>query len=331
VYLLGVDGGGTKTAAVLFDTDRGIVRSLSLAGGNICVVGQSGCEKLLQEIISRLLAGIALSELAYATFGFAGAGRPAERTVVESAAGKSGFKTFCVKTDAQILHYSFFGDTQGIMIASGTGSVCLVNTPDGQYRQIGGWGYILGDGGSGFHIGKLAIAHALHNHETGRKQTRLTQALLKFYQVHSPAELVTLTYSSASSQRFVASCSCLVDKLANDNDPDALEVMDCAGLALVELAQTAMNVCANPESGKYNIALAGSVLSAGSVLERRFKRIMGIESKSIQYFTQQCTPAAAAVLYSASQCGCHLSQLHRQTLSNVTFIGSDSSMNEYKQ
>jgi len=324
LYYLGVDGGGTKTAAVLFDTDSGSVRLLSLAGGNICVLGKSGCEKLLEEITSRLLSDLSPVEVACSTFGFAGTGRPAERALVESVIAKLGFQNFSVKTDAEILHYSFFGDTSGILIASGTGSVCLVNTPDGHYHQIGGWGFILGDEGSGFHIGKLAISHALNVLDTGRERTALTQALLRFYHVNNPTELVTQTYFSTSPQRFVASCSRLVDELAGGDDPDAQEVIDCACRGLVELAKTAMKWCVNPGTEKFNFALAGGVLNGDSVIRRTFKRMIGASKETIEYFTQQYTPAAAAVLYSAAQCNYHISENDRRTLSNINFIASDS-------
>ncbi|MEN6306251.1 MAG: BadF/BadG/BcrA/BcrD ATPase family protein [Anaerohalosphaeraceae bacterium] len=316
MYFLGIDGGGTKTAAILLNTDTGQARSLSLPGGNICVLGQSGCKSLLAQIIAKLLSGIQTDEIAYATFAFAGTGRPTERGWVETVAAELGFRQFSVITDAQLLHYSFFADTPGILIASGTGSVCLLTTPDGQYRQLGGWGYLLGDAGSGFHIGRLAIGGALDHMDKGRQPTRFTEALLQFYHAQSLRELITLTYAAPSPQRFVASCAQQVIELAADNDPDALHIVESATDALVQLARTAIHHM-QASSGKIQIALAGGILTADSIVSRIVKHKLSESNKTIEYMPQLCTPAAAAVFHAAARHGFSICDKDRQTLSNL--------------
>lgn len=328
MYFLGIDGGGTKTAAVLLNTDTGQTQSLSLPGGNVCVLGQSGCKSLLAQIIAKLLPGIPPADIAHATFGFAGTGRPSERGWVETAAAELGFRQYTVITDAQLLHYSFFAGTPGILIAAGTGSVCLLTTPDGQYRQLGGWGYLLGDTGSGFHIGKFAIAHALHTMDAGREPTRLTKALLKFYHAQSPRELITLTYAAPGSQRFVASCARQVIKLAVADDPDALYVIQSAAEALVELARTAIHHMQTP-SDKIQIALAGGILSADSIVSRIFKSRLSESNKTIEYMPQRCIPAAAAVLLAAARHGFSICDKDRHTLSNLHLTDTESPDSEH--
>jgi N-acetylglucosamine kinase-like BadF-type ATPase len=323
LYFLGVDAGGSKTDAILLDTGGGDVRAIRLGPGNICSLGRAGCAVLLDEMCDRLLAGISPSAVTGSTFAFAGAGRESERALLRSVIAERGFGDFTVMTDAEILHYSFFGDTPGILIASGTGSVCLVSTQPGVYRQLGGWGYILGDEGSGFYVGRLAISDALDCRDHGRKPTRLTRELLRFYKVDSPEKLISLTYSSQSPQQLVASCARLVVELAERNDHDAMKVIDAAASALVELARKAVDVYTTAVSGKVNLALAGGILNADSVVARRFREMIAADNDHIEYFERQCSPAVAAVMYSAARCGYNLCQQERQKLSDANPNGID--------
>ena len=319
MYYIGVDGGGTKTAAILFDTAAGDVRTLRLGSGNICLLGKTGCIEMLKELKNRLLSEISADQIAYSTFAFAGAGRPAERAMLESAVKEYGFKQFSVLTDAELLHYSFFENSPGILIASGTGSVCLLNSPDGSYHQIGGWGYVLGDQGSGFHIGKLAISHILATMDSGWEPTKLIESLLDFYKIRNPKDLISHVYAASSPQVFVASCAERVDELAGQGDCIALGIIDTAAEALVQLATKAMVYCKKNNIDTFNIALAGNVLKAGSRISLRFQEKMNSSAPNIEYCIPQFVPAAGAVMYSAVRDGYMFSEQEKQKLSKVEF------------
>ena len=62
----------------------------------------------------------------------------------------AGIENFSLMTDAEILNYAVFGDEPGILLASGTGSICVFKDQQNRYQQIGGWGYLLGDEGKRF-------------------------------------------------------------------------------------------------------------------------------------------------------------------------------------
>jgi len=314
LYYIGVDGGGTKTTAILFDTVTGEVRLSCLGGGNICVLGKTGCIEIFKELTNQLLSNAPANQIAYSTFAFAGAGRLAERSILESVVKECGFKQFSILTDAELSHYSFFGDSLGILIASGTGSVCLVNPENGKYHQIGGWGYILNDSGSGFHIGKLAISHAMEIHDSGFQVTKLTEFLLDFYRVSNPTELISQTYMAKSPQTFVASCAEQVDKLAKEGEPTAVKIISTAAESLVDLAKKAMAYCEKTNTDTFKIAMAGSVLNADSQMSQRFRENMSKYAPNAEYCTQQWAPAVGAVLHSAARDGHALSEQNKQQL-----------------
>jgi len=165
MYFLGVDGGGTKTAAILMDAQGNVLRTTRKGTGNIAVLDRGSVAQLIRSILQELLPEGDTENIRWATFAFAGAGRPQEREAVTAIIRNTGIRNFTVLSDAEILYYSVFGEEQGILISAGTGSICLVKGKDNQYHQIGGWGYLLGDEGSGFYIGSIPfdgkIAHVL--------------------------------------------------------------------------------------------------------------------------------------------------------------------------
>ena len=316
MYLLGLDGGGTKTAAALYNSSTGEIHTQFLGCGNVCVLGRDGCVKLFEQMLCGLLSEVDISKIDFSTFAFAGVGRTAQQKILESVATEFGFKRFTVVTDAQILHYSFFKNELGVLISSGTGSICLVN-PFGDHIQIGGWGYILGDDGSGFHIGKLSISHILEEFQSGKSPSKLSLALLDYYAVDNASELITKTYSSDSPQTFVASCARIITRLGQNGDQLAIEIIDTASASLVKLASKAIKLC--PTGTKVKIALAGGVLSGESFIAFRFKQLIKDKFGEIDYIDQEYQPAAAAVIYSAQQNGNPLMKRDLEILSKADF------------
>ena len=144
MYFLGVESGGTKTTAVLVDaqTDN-LVRFITLSGGNVSVIGKEATQKLISEILTTLNLEKNPGELIWSTFALAGTGRVREKQIATELIKSAGIEHFSLVTDAEILNYAAFEDKPGILLASGTGSICIFKDKENQYRQIGGWGYLL--------------------------------------------------------------------------------------------------------------------------------------------------------------------------------------------
>ena len=317
MYFLGVDGGGTKTAAILMDAQGKVVRTTRKGTGNIAVLDRGSVAQLIRSILQELLPDGDTENIRWATFAFAGAGRPQEREGVTAIIRNTGIRNFTVLSDAEILYYSIFGEEQGILISAGTGSICLVKGKDNQYHQIGGWGYLLGDEGSGFYIGSKAIRKALHDAELGLPPSRLTEKLLTFYGIGQPKSLITVVYSSVNPVRLIASCARLVCEMAEHGDPEALAIVDDAAQALLNMALEAIRYFGGEMSQQYNISLAGSILTEIDIVARKFKEKAAGLGLQLQYITPRMETAAAAVLYSFQQAGIEPGEKVRQQLQKL--------------
>lgn len=160
-YKIGVDGGGTKTEFILVEP-AGTVAARHLAPGcNPSQVGPTRARELLCSGLDALL-GQANSEAPKskitATHLYM-AGSPAFwREVADSL---QGFGTVTTGPDSLPVLELATGGAPGLVLHAGTGSFVAARAPDGSVHYTGGLGWKLGDAGSGFDLGRRAIAHAL--------------------------------------------------------------------------------------------------------------------------------------------------------------------------
>lgn len=296
MYFLGVDGGGTKTTAILADIAKNKTLAIKAGPGNIAVLDRGSTAHLLRTLIAGLSIQHETDQIQHATFAFAGAGRPNEKQVVCELISALGINEFAVMTDAEILYYSIFEDQQGILVHSGTGSFCMVRNAEGRLIQLGGRGYLLGDEGSGFDIGRMAIQNALYDDSLGKSQSILTKELLAFYGIQTPGEFISIIYSSNNPPNLFASCAALVCDLAEAGNKDALQIIEKASSTLIDVAIEAVGLLAPAAS--YDIALTGGVIARPSILQKQFRQKADEKNIRFQFREQEFPPAAAALLHS---------------------------------
>ncbi|MFQ5708512.1 MAG: BadF/BadG/BcrA/BcrD ATPase family protein [bacterium] len=317
MYFLGVDGGGSKTTAVLSDLDGKVVRTNAGGPANVAVLDKETLAQLVKEIIQGLLGDESVDKVRWATFGLAGAGRQEEKQAVQEILAELGLAHFSVMTDAELLYYAIHGDRRGILISAGTGSIAILRNRQSVLEQLGGWGYLLGDEGSGFDVGRMAIRAVLKAVEKGQRPSELTHELLAFYQVARPQDLVTRVYSAANPQQFVASCAKLVCEQALQGEPNARGIVEAAAGALIQLAVRAVERL--DSTPPYTMALAGSLLSHNSPVAKLFKEKAKRQNLSLQYKNPVMPPAAAGVLHSVSKAGEPISQELVERMRRVRF------------
>src|SRR5204862_1881072 len=122
--------------------------------------------------------------------GIAGVDRAGDQNVVREIMDRIGYKaTILIVNDALIALQAGIGDAPGIVVVSGTGSIAYGRNAQGEAARAGGWGHVLGDEGSGYWIGRLAL-RAVVRHADGRgRATRLTPLLLGHFGLTGAAEL----------------------------------------------------------------------------------------------------------------------------------------------
>lgn len=300
-FYLGIDAGGTKTAAVLCDTSGTTLRTCQLGPGNIAVLDRGTIAQLIRNILAKLLQGDATSAIGWACCAFAGAGRPEEKATVSELIRTLGLSQFTIMTDAEIRYYSIFGDDCGILVSAGTGSICLVKTDDQRLLQIGGWGYLLGDEGSGYDIGRRAIKSVLQDLSNNESPSSFSNKLMLFYGLEKQENLISIIYSSPNPPKLIASCAKFVCEQADAKNPEALEIVEETTSSLVQYALQAAKLISSSPMKKYKVALAGGIFRNNSVVYRKFTEKIKEKGLNLDYVKQELEPAAAAALFALKQ------------------------------
>lgn len=267
-YYLGVDGGASKTSALLIDQD-GTQLGHGLAGpSNHLRIGLETATRNIERAVNIALveAGMAIREIEYAYCGIAGADHPAHRQrVIESLKIFFPHGNFIVDNDARIALTGAIGFGSGVVIISGTGSVAFGRNEELQEARAGGWGPTIGDEGSGYGIARDGLSAIVRAYDGRGKATKMTELLCYDYDMCSPEDLPRFVYATTTHADDIARYGKLVIEAARMGDEVAQEILHRAGqeLAACVLAvgrRLRINETAFP------VAYVGGAFHAGELL-----------------------------------------------------------------
>jgi N-acetylglucosamine kinase-like BadF-type ATPase len=242
--LLGIDGGGSQTRAAIEDT-AGVVLGKGLAGSsNHQSVGFTAATRALHAAIeaARLDAGLeSYIPFDAACFGLAGAGRPDDQVRFTAWAADCAIATYvrCV-SDAELVLVAGTPAQWGVALISGTGSLCWARAPDGASVRVGGWGYLLGDEGSGYDLAVRALRLAAQTADGRAAAHTLLAAVLEYWGLDEPTQLIGYVYRPELTRAAIAEVGTLVVNLAEAGDTHAVGLIEQASGELAQLVTAAV-------------------------------------------------------------------------------------------
>ncbi len=278
--VVGLDAGGTTTSSLLVDEEGAIHWQGSGGPASITRQGVDGAADVVGSLWEEALAiaqekGLELQALAG---GFAGGRSSSRQKELEAALSRrlrggpsTGSIDLIVTHDAHAALVGALGPVDpGCIVISGTGSVCMIRTPGGQTRLAGGWGWPLGDEGSGTWVGMTAVRRALAGLESDTPAL-LLEAVLEEWGIDPSGEGVEsdlmreAATAAADSSRYPALAPVVLEH-ARANDPTALEIVAEAGLRLGSLVAEACDRSGWPGGADLKIVLSGGFGRAASDL-----------------------------------------------------------------
>lgn len=137
------------------------------------------------------------------------------------------------------------GARTGIAVIAGTGSVAWGVRDDGREARSGGWGYLLGDEGSGYWVAREAVRRALHRHDVGLQPDTLDAAVLALNSVGTVTELIGLFHSGAGRTYWAAQSRAVFDA-ARGGHEEAAAIIDRAAADLTQLVLDVASVIGVP-------------------------------------------------------------------------------------
>jgi N-acetylglucosamine kinase-like BadF-type ATPase len=261
MHVLGIDVGGTKTVCLLANEDGTVVARAREAGANLQGVGELALEKVLHSVMEAALAGQSITPSAIC-LGIAGVDRAVDRDVVRGIMDRIGYKAaVLIVNDALIALQAGLGDAPGIVVVSGTGSIAYGRNAAGEAARAGGWGHVLGDEGSGYWIGRMAL-RAVVRHADGRgRETSLTPRLLGHFELTRAEELTHRVYHAPLAPGAIGALARYVQLARDDGDPVAAGILDQAAEELVTAASAVMKRL-EMDRESFSFVLAGGMFHA---------------------------------------------------------------------
>ena len=274
-YTLGIEGGGTRTTAMLVDAGNREIQSATFGPGNVRLLDDKRLAKLICDIARKFAAPDPIG------IGLAGARNEKDRRRAKTAVARAWNTTPChITHDLDIA----LGNPKvaAVLVLSGTGSCCYGKTADGRTAKMGGWGHILGDNGSGFEIGLRALKAVVFYFDRDGTWSRLGERLLMATGGNEPDDLIE--WVATADKDAVAALTPEVFLAAKKRDQIARDILKGAASVLAKDAVS----CAKKLYQKkepIDFVLAGGVLRN----QPAFAKIVGEAIKTQWSKASVCT------------------------------------------
>lgn len=293
--ILGIDGGGSKTRALLADGSGAVLGAGIASSSNYQSVGFGVATGALQSAIADAFqqAGrvATSSTIAAACFGLSGVDRPADQLLFQRWLSTQPIaRRWTIVNDAELVLAAGTPAGWGVALICGTGSICVGRSPDGRTTRAGGWGYLLGDEGSGYDIGVQALRLATQTADGRADAHGLLQMVLDEWQLAEPFELIGYVYRPEMTRAALAALARRVAALAEQGDQHAQTILDRAGCELGRLVSAVVRTL---DLQQPPLALGGGLLGAQRSLQQAVQRYADLPLGPLCYVSDPAQGALA--------------------------------------
>lgn len=297
-YIIGMDGGGTKTHCLITDSNSKILFECTGAASNFLVKGTEVVSQTLLNLINECKDNLKIdySDIDAVLIGTTGAGRPPDAEKLEkdfSAYAKAKgarLSLFKVESDARIALEGAFSGKPGSILIAGTGSIMFGKDGAGKIHRVGGFGRYLGDEGSGLAIGRKGLV-AVSKHFDGRgSDTLITKILNDKFGIGSQEKLISEIYKNNFD---MASVAPIVLEAADGGDKAALKIINEETGELIEHISAMRRKLNQP---RMNLSFIGGIISSKNIYSALLRKKIADDLPEINLQEPDYPPAMGAVL-----------------------------------
>jgi glucosamine kinase len=256
-FFLGIDAGGTKTRCVVGD-EHGVVGRSQGSSCKIQRVGEAEARHALHAVVTEACqaAGVSAGKIGQVCIGISGASNPDVAELVRRILGEVVSAPVEVLGDITVAQEAAFGDSAGCMVVAGTGSIAVGRNEEGTMARAGGWGPEVSDEGSGYWIGRAAVAATLRALDAG-ESTALLAGILDAWRLATCEDFIRA--ASVSPPLDFVQIFPKVLQAAEQDDELAGEILRRAGCELAELALAVIRRLW-PGTQWVRVAISGGIL-----------------------------------------------------------------------
>ncbi len=265
--VVGVDGGGSKTEAVIMDVNQRVIGDGRAGPSNPLRVGIAAAAAAVREAIDNAcaLAKLRRGDLVAAEIGLAGARRRELRERMRETLAPLGVGEIEVVTDADIALYGATDGAPGLVVIAGTGSICCGINSRRKRFCAGGWGPVAGDEGGGAWLARRALRAVAHASDGRGPKTSLTELVCAYFHVTTADDLTTAIYAPTITNERLAGFGRDVIEAGKRKDPVAQQIIAEGGMELGVMAGAVIRQL-QLERERFQIAYVGGVFRSGGDL-----------------------------------------------------------------
>lgn len=302
---LGIDGGGTKTKAVILDDSGRVIGSGWGESSNFGNIGVALATRHIQTAVEQAVAeaGIAAPPFAAAFLGIAGVVSQEDRNIVESIAQQLHLapdNRIGVDHDCRAALAGGLGGEPGIVQIIGTGTSCFGLTTDGRRWMAGGWGHLIADEGGGYWMGIQAMKAAAAAYDTREQATLLLGMVMDALGISDFGQIMQRVYSQQLSVTEIAALSQLVIEAAQQGDAVARDII-AAGMGEVARCVEAVATYLDFPADMLRLVCVGGITQAGDVVMEPLRRAVYQRLPHCQIATPMFDAAVGAALLALKQ------------------------------
>ncbi len=268
-YLLGIDGGGTKTEFLLTDLSERKIKQIILGTSNPVNIGTENCKSVLRQGISEICEGLNYAEISVFA-GLAGSGSDDIKAEIHRFLGEFQFGAYSNGSDADsVLEVALKGEN-GVAVIMGTGIVAF-SCSDGKFHRTGGRGYMIDKGGSGFCFGSDAL-NAAFEYLDGRGGSKLILNLVEKKLGKSLESSVSEIYAGGAT--YVSSFAPVVFDAYEQDDAEAERIIDRNAREAAKIINGARRILKNYDD---KIVVCGGLCKQKDILKPFLLKYIGNE------------------------------------------------------
>lgn len=298
-YVIGIDGGGTKTLGAIADDQGSIIAQYEVGSTNPHSNPMDVVRANLQELTTHLLgkAGAAPEDVKAICLGMAGVDRPEEKPVVQKLVNEFLPVAKVLPVNDGIIALTGGAlKPSGIIVISGTGSIAFGFNDEGERARAGGWGNVLGDEGSGYTIALRGLRTIMRAHDGRIPPTKLHDLMLGHLGLEQPDRLLAWLRDTQPNKADIAALSRLVHQAAAEGDAAAQQILESEAEELAEIVEAAAKKLFGVERTDYEVIVAGGNLRKADGYFNLFTAALARRLPGVQVLRPRKEPVEGAVI-----------------------------------
>ncbi|WP_196493792.1 N-acetylglucosamine kinase [Ornithinibacillus caprae] len=299
MYVIGIDGGGTKTIGAIVDESGHVYAKSEVGPSNPNSVDTSLVKSELEKICYSLREQQpeVFAQVTNVFAGMSGGDHQENQQLLKSILEGCFPKHVKVNIDNDAITALYSGTLgkPGVVQISGTGSITFGVNEHGERQRVGGWGYLFSDYGSGYAIGRDGVSEAFKAYDGITEETVLIRLLEMHYQVTSLPDIIPFIYQSKNPRTELASISKIVSEAADLGDQVAAKIYQKNG---EDLGQSI--VCLSkklfPHTCKVPVVLTGGVFKRHDLLMDTMQEVLVKSDIRGEFIIPLVEPIGGAVI-----------------------------------